>query len=230
MVTTKNKDSQLVQESKTSDLGITAVIVYASIFFYAYINAFYNKKSNLGLAIINPNNGITVTHAMFNSEKIGVALFLSLFITVILYILVKQNYQKYILGIICMIIIVSFGLLLGGFMYISTNMIFLHTLMAAVMFVGGQIFAFSTLALYNESYPNDDVSEMTTTIYALTALFVVIMILIGINGYSAYKRKGKKISMSTRLLWDLLGVAGLVHIVLFGSLLYIISIYPPLIS
>ena len=227
----KNKDNQLVQVSNTSDLGITSVIIYSMIFLYAYMNAYYKKNSKLGLSIIPGKEGFTITDAMFHSEKVGVSVLLALFISTTLYILYKQNFHKHILGIINMIIIVSFSVILVGFMYIGTNQVFMHTAMAAAMFIGGQMFAFCALTLYSESYPDDNIEEMSTNVYALTALFVLIIFLIGLGGYWVYNSNNKKKlrkSMSSRFLWDITAIVELLHIGFFGVLLYIISIYPAL--
>ena len=92
------KNNQLVQKSSTPDLGITAVIIYSMIFIYAYMNSYY--KRNLGFSIIDPNKSFTITHAMFNSEKIGVSVFLALYVATTMYILYKQKFYKKTLGFI----------------------------------------------------------------------------------------------------------------------------------
>lgn len=216
---------------ETSDLGITSLVLYCVIFSYAYINAFYKQGGTLGFSIVDQKKAFTVSHAMYNSEKIGVVVAVVLFLGVTVFMLIKQNFQKYLMGILVIAITLSFGLILGGFMFInSDNMATLHTLMGGAMFIGGQLFSFLVLILYENAYPDEDISEITTLVYSLTVFFILLMGLLGITTYISYnrKKKSKNYPMSLRFGWDLMGVTQLIHMVLFGILIYTIGTYPPL--
>jgi hypothetical protein len=219
-------------EVETSDLGITSLVLYIVIFSYAYINAFYKQGGTLGFSIVDQKKAFTVSHAMYNSEKIGVIISVILFLAVTILILVKQNFHKYLMGNIVLAITIGFGIILGGFMFIdSTKMVFLHSMMGAAMFIGGQTFSFLVMMLYDNAYPNEDISEITTVVYGLTVFFIILMILLALTAYITYNRrnkKSKKFPITLRFIWDLMGVTELIHLGLFGTLIYIISIYPPL--
>lgn len=222
----------LVQTSSTMDLGITVTIIYVMIFMYAYLNAFYKENGKLGLSIINPKKGITITNAMFNSEKIGVIIFLIMFTSITLHILTNQNFYKSTEGIVSMILIVCFSLMLVGFMFVDSKRIYLHTTMVFAMFMFCQLFGFITVSLYDESYPNQNIEEITTLTYVLTSIFTLISIMLIVNGYFYYQSKNKLISnigLIGRLIMDIIGVSEIIYIIFFGILIYYISIYPPLV-
>ena len=89
-------------------------------------------------------------------------------------ILIKQNFHKSLLGNIVLAITISFGFILAGFMFIDSNkMVFMHSMMGGAVFIGGQLFAFLVLMLYDNSYPDEDISEITTLVYALTIFFII---------------------------------------------------------
>ena len=106
-------------------------------------------------------------------------------------------------------------------------------MMGAAMFIGGQTFAFLTLLLYDDSYPDQDISEVTTIVYSLTVFFIILMILLAIAAYITYNRRKsgrKKVPMSLRFIWDLMGLSEIAHMILFGLLIFTISRYPPLLD
>lgn len=217
-------DSQLVQKSSTSDLGITCMILYFSIFVYIYISAFYKKKGTMGSSVINYKNGLDIASAVYNSEKVGVSVFVAMFICVWLYILYLQDFTSHYLGITLIVVSVLIGFLVYSFVYTKNNNTFARTLFTFSLIASCQVIGLSVLYLYDKAYPGDDISEVRSTVYTLNVFFVVISALIAYTGI--INKQTKKIP--NRLARDFVSFFGAGYVLFFGILIYYLSLYPPL--
>jgi len=227
---------QLVQTSSSSDLGITIIVIYSIIFSYTYMNYYYKKRKSFGFAILDYKKGFMISDSFYNTEKFGTSIALLMFSFVTSYMLYKQNFTKYTIGNINIGIIFCFWLIFTGFMYVNSKLLYTHSFMGLMIFIGGQIFALIALFLYSGNFKGDDITELTTLTYILTVMFFINISLIGVNGYIKYRSRNKfakrpkisKRNLGLRLINDIMGLSGITYVVLFGMLLYTISIYPAL--
>ena len=143
----------MIQEGTTGDLGITISFVYVVLFSYVYMSMHY-RTNKLGFSVMNYKRNFIMSNAFFNSEKVGTSILIILITLLATYMIHKQNFNKYPIGIAASSIILSlgFGLVLFMFSIKKKNIKFIHSTIAAVMFIGGQVFAYIALYLYDKSF------------------------------------------------------------------------------
>lgn len=207
------KEYIMLHKGKTSDLGISILVVYTILFVYIIINSVYNKK--FGFSIINKNRSFYLSDTIYNSEKLGGTFIILLFTGLTIWLLIKQHFHKYATGIVAII-----SLLISNLLFISLFKFKNNTLVVSMMFVCSMVFVYLTLISYLNKYGASDLNELSVLTYTLTVLTGFTFFFLGLDWYVSKK--------SRAYVHDLLGITNLMYVVFYSILIYYISLHPTL--
>ena len=185
------------------DIGISALTAYLGLFVYVYISMYNAKKFG-----IKKNKSILISDAFQYAEPIGSSILLLFYVSLVMWLLAEQDFQRKPEGIIIITINALFP-----FLFLFFTMTSYKRTSAWIMFLFGTIFSILTMIMCKDKIETHDIQNIINNTYFLCAVFGIITILYIITcKYPSLK--------------PLLGIFELAHIIAFGTFIYIESTCP----
>jgi hypothetical protein len=221
-----NVDENEKDKNNTAGLGIAITIAFLVNLIYSLVVSI--SKDKMGSAVLtNGKKSLTISQAIFYSNK-GVAFFSGLlFGALTLYMLYRKNFFEIEFNRLFVIVVLfSIPIFFIVFTFVGPNN-FYHFPLAAVVFSSATIIWYFIKLLYEKYFidENNDLNNFVSFVYLILGSEIFLLIVIFINFYLRY-RKGKKVpNIITYLFDDLLALGEYIHLFLFCVLLYYFSTF-----
>ena len=211
----------------TAGLGISFTLSYLLVIFYSFFTAF--KKTKVGSTVLTKGKySLTISQAMYNSEKSITFLMVGLMTYLGIFMLYRKNFFQMEGKRIAVSVLFSiFPIIFIIFTYYGPRCK-IHYLFASAIFIAGTVIQFLIVSLYKEYFVNEPILDTYESIVFTMIVFAVIITLILVSILLLTNIKNNFPKQIVWLMRDVLAMSEYTHLILYGILLYMFSTFAAL--